>query len=174
MGNRISIRECNIDITLSGDELFRAFQRGANIDPDKDHGKVTLRIMTNTEQGWIGIWAERKASNLYHIYAYGCSRTFYSRNGRWFLDTLIEVAMQHRGNLLLITREPDTGGGSTTVISEGELILGCFSHKLGSPFGFKSIWKSQYDPKKDIDRAIDVTMHDIVKNTVEMITIHPV
>lgn len=147
MGNRISIKECNVDITLSGDAIFKAFSKGTKIDPVRDRGRVdALRVYTETEQGWVGIWAERMDSSLYHIYNYGCSRTFYSRNGRWFLDTLIEVAMENKGNLLLITREPDTGGGSTNIVFQGELIFGCFSHKLGSPFGFSSIWKSQYDP----------------------------
>jgi hypothetical protein len=174
MGNRITIRECNVDITLSGDDIFRAFQGGTKIEPVPDHGKSTLRIMTETEQGWIGIWAERKDKNLYRIYAYGCSRSFYSRNGRWFLDTLEEIAVEHKGNLLLITREPDTGGGRTTIISQGEVIYGCFSRKLGSPFGFKTIWKSQYDPKKDVDKSIDVKVHDVAKDTEEMIRINPI
>ena len=173
MGNRITIRECNVDITLSGDDIFKAFKGGTKIEPVPDRGKSTLRIMTETEQGWVGVWAERKTSNLYRIYAYGCSRSFYSRNGRWFLDTLIEIAMEHKGNLLLITKEPDTGGGSTTIVSQGELIHGCFSRVLGSPFGFRSIWKSQYDPREDVGKPINITVHDLVKDTAEMITINP-
>jgi len=173
MGNRISIKECNVDITLSGDDLFRSFSKDAEIEPIKDHGEDGLRIMTNTEQGWVGVWAKRESNNLYHIYNYGGSRTFHSRNGRAFLDTLIEVAMEQKGNLLLITREPDTGGGSTNIVFQGELLHGCFSHQLGSPFGFKTIWKSKYDPRKDIGTPLDVKVHDVVKGTMETVTINP-
>ena len=174
MGNRIKIREFDIDITLPPKALIEAFQPGSSkVETYQSKGEVGVKVINITEQGWIGIWARIVDEENLCIYAYGSSATFYSRNGRWFLDTLKQLAVDYKGNLLLVTREPDTGGGQTTIISQGEIIFGCFSKKLGSPYGFRSMWKSKYDPRKDVDKPIEVTIHDIAQSSEETIRIDP-
>lgn len=175
MGHRIKIKVFDADITLSVTDLANAFQGkpGCKINAYSSKGETGISVICETEQGWIGIWAKIVNKDMLNIYARGSSASFYSRNGRWFLDTIEELALNHKGNLLLVAREPDTGGGRTTIIYQGEVIYGCFSKKLGSVMGHRSMWKSKYDPKLDIDEPINMTLHDVVKGTTESIRIEP-
>ena len=170
MGYRITIKHCDIDVTLPVKTLCETFKK-CDIKIVKDHGKKAIRVYTETEDGWIGVWADFNEEENCHLYAYGSSRSFYSRNGRWFLNTLEQLVVDYGGNLLLITKEPDTGGSKTTIIYEGDILYGCFSQKLGSPFGFRSVWKSQYDPIKDVDTPVNIKIYDIMKNTTETLRI---
>lgn len=175
MGYRIKIKEFDADITLPVKDLVAAFacSKSCKIESYSHKGNIGISVINKTEMGWVGIWAKQVEDGKVNIYARGSSSTFYSRNGRWFLDAIETLATLHKGNLLLITREPETGEGRQTIIVEGEMVCGCFSHKVGSPFGFKCIWRSQYDPRKDIDEPIDMKIHDVAEGTTETIRIEP-
>jgi hypothetical protein len=166
MGYSIKIIKAKIKLKIKEKELFELFHK----KQPSGQIKGKYHISFETEQGGISVWYKKTAvlADIATITGIGYTKTIYSRNGRWVLDTITNTVQNYKGNLLLITREPDTGGGSTTVIYQGELILGIFSEKLGSPYGYNSIWKDDYKKELDIDKPTKttiVTLKDIQSRT---------
>ena len=154
MGYRMILKEREVKISVPLEKLGEIFpkHKTESYQWKMNKKKGELMIAALTEQGWIALWCRHDTGQNVEIFSLNASRSFYSRHGRWFVDKLIELAESYNGNLLLSIREPDSGGGSLTIIGQGEMVHGVFSHKLGSPQGFKSIWKSDYKPELDIEK----------------------
>jgi len=142
MGYRISLKERDIKVIVPIKRLNELFPKHKTDSYEwKLSKKGSLMIAALTEQGWIAIWAKFKTGDNVEIYAMNGSRSFYSRHGYYFIEEIIKLVQDYKGNLNLSTREPDTGGGSITIIYQGEMIHGVFNRKIGTPHAYTSVWK---------------------------------
>jgi hypothetical protein len=146
MGYRILLKERDIKVRATLAQLDRIFPKADTKGFEWRIEKTGhLMIAANTETGWIGFWCRPINKDQVEIYHLNASRSFYSRNGSYFLRKLTRLIQDCNGNCCISTKEPGTGGGSLTIIYQGKLIHGVFTQDLNHKQGYKSIWAEDYE-----------------------------
>jgi hypothetical protein len=147
MGYRIILKERDINVTVPLTQLNNLFpKKKADYYEWKADKAGEIMIAALTEQGWVAVWGSLDLSNdsvMVNLTAMNASRSFYSRHGYYFLQQIQELCIKYKGNLCLSTKEPETGGGSLTIIYQGKLIHGVFHTDLNHPKSHCSIWADE-------------------------------